>query len=238
METMIMRSRALACTLLVATTFAAGCGANPRAASKENFAHAIDAKLGTTAKLCLGGENALFSDQPALPTEMFIKNPPVTSSNPPNVTLYDATIHRQLEALVTAGLATKRTTTVKVQEYLSHYSLIPTTVNVRADVYDRGPAFAKYANGTVNPGAATSVSQLCFASLQVDHIDNYSEPSQIMSATVSQVYYHAKAVGVADWTSMPSMRAAFPAIDEQLQKAGTNEESAMVVLMNDGWKAQ
>lgn len=71
-----MQNRTLACTLLVATTLAAGCGANPRSASKENFAHAIDAKLGTTAKLCLGGENALFSDQPALPTECSSKTRP------------------------------------------------------------------------------------------------------------------------------------------------------------------
>ena len=55
---------------------------------------------------------------------------------------------------------------------------------------------------------------------------------------MSEVHYHQKVVGIADWANAPAMRAAFPTIDEQLQQSGATQQTDMVVLMNDGWKAQ
>lgn len=135
-----------------------------------------------------------------------------------------------------AGLATKRTTTVKAK-HLYDFFVKPTSVNVRVEEYGRGPEFAKYASDPVTD-SGSSVGQLCFASLQVDHIDDYSEPGQTLGATISEVHYHAKVVGIADWAKRSAMRSAFPTIEEQQQQASSTAQTRVVVLMNDGWKAQ
>ncbi len=152
--------------------------------------------------------------------------------NSEHVSPYQETLHRQLEALVASGLATKRTATVNVREF---FTVPPTSMQVREDVYDRGSEYAKYAGKADGPGG---IGELCFATLQVDHIDHFSEPGQMMGATMSQVQYHAKVTGMANWATTPSMRSAFPTIESQVQQATDAERTEVVVLMNDGWQAQ
>ncbi|GAC1410190.1 MAG: hypothetical protein NVSMB64_19170 [Candidatus Velthaea sp.] len=211
------------------------CGGNPRDANNDNFQRAIDVKLGTGSKLCLSGSD-IFSQSLALPYRMLVGKLPPAAVNPMGVTPYEPGVHGQLEALVSAKLATKRTTTVKAQHFYQ-YLAKPTMVNVRVEEYGRGPDFAKYASGVVSD-SSSSVGQLCFASLQVDHVDDYSEPGQMMGATMSEVHYHQKVVGIVDWAKTSAMRSAFPTIEEQLQHAGSTPQTEIVVLMNDGWKAQ
>lgn len=255
-ETMRMQSRALAWTLLVATTLAAGCSANPRAASKENFQRAIDAKLANSSRLCLEGPNSILTNELVLPYRMLARAIPMDAILPQGVVVFEPTQHRQLAALASAGLAARRTITVTAhrQYYkqvrltsngLSYeqYRTMSQELRVPAELYERGPDFAKYARPAANSAASSSnevtgIGALCFASLAVDHIDNYSEPGQLMGQTLSQVQYHAKVVGIADWANTPAMRSAFPTIEQQLQQAGTRGQSDMVVLMNDGWQAQ
>jgi len=220
----------------------AGCGGggDQRTASKENFQRAIEAKLAknNNSKLCLNADSSdIFASALGFPYRMLSSTFPSAFMSPQNVTPYDATLHRQLEALVTAGLAMKHTTSIVARRFFVYGTKAAPAVTVREDVYDHGPEFTKYATGVAAAGTST-IGQICFASLQVDHVDNYSEPGQLMGSVVSQVNYHMKAVGVADWATMPTMRSAFPTIEEQLKQAGEMPRSDAVVLMNDGWQAQ
>ena len=145
----------------------------------------------------------------------------------------------KLEALVTARLAVKKDSKVAVT--LSTFN--PKTFrndeamkSVSEVVYETGPDFSKYA--VVTPTVFVTMTKLCFASLQVERIENFSEPGQAMGATVSSVYYRAKAVNVAPWSTDAAMRAAFPEMETDFQQATTTQRSAVVVLMSDGWQAQ
>ena len=235
----------LALPFIFATIVAVGCGADPRAASKDNFGRAIDAKLQSAndGKLCLGNDFSAIS----LPYRMFVGTTPTTISFlevKPDTNPHDPKIRAQLEALTTVGLAAKRPITVAAQQPSrfvfanGRYVMAPPqTLKLRAEEYDRGQQFAKYAHPSGSDETA-SINEICFAALQVDHVDEYSQPGQMMGATMSEVRYHAKAMGIADWANSPVMRSAFPTIGEQLEQAGSMQRSEMVVLMNDGWKAQ
>jgi hypothetical protein len=146
----------------------------------------------------------------------------------------------ELEALVTAKLAARQAASAT----LSVSKLNPTTfrmdestISAPEIVYEAGPEFSKYAVVTPSPFLGSD-TKLCFASLQVDRIENFSEPGQVLGATVSSVYYRAKAINVASWVTEPAIRAAFPSINSDLQQATTTQRSAIVVLMSDGWQAQ
>jgi hypothetical protein len=216
----------------MAAAITTGCGAasDPRAASKDNFQRAIDGKVG---KLCLQSGDVF--DALILPYRTLVGPRPTTAMVPFDVHEVDAKTKRQLEALEASRLAAKQAITLTLPHYFM-YGAKRTNVNVPIIVYDRGPDFAKYAPDA-KPGPV-AVGALCFASLQVDHIDNYTEPGQMMGATVSEVNYHAKVGQIADWATTPAMRAAFPEIQEQLQTVAATPRTETVVLMNDGWQAQ
>ena len=230
--------------MLLATTLSTGCGADPRAASKENFQRAIDAKISSSSKLCLNSQPGnIFSETIVFPYRMLAGPLPSNGSgvptvfNPIGIMSYNAAAHRELVALVDAGLASKRLTTVQAQ-HMYQYGVRPTTVGLKVEEYTRGPQFEKYSNEPVTANNLSSVGQLCFASTVVDHVDDYTAPGQMMGATMSEVHYHSKAVGIADWANAPAMRAAYPTIQEQLDALPSTQQTDTVVLMNDGWKAQ
>jgi hypothetical protein len=219
-----------AITIVASLLTACGAASDPRAASKENFQRVIDGKVG---KLCL--QSGDLFDALVLPYRTLVGPRPTTAMVPFDVHETDAKMNRRLEALEAARLTVKQKVTLTLPHYFI-YGAKRTNVNVPVVVFDRGPEFAKYAPDA-KPGPV-SVGALCYASLQVDHIDNYTEPGQMMGATVSEVNYHAKVGEIADWATAPEMRAAFPEIQEQLQAATTTSRTATVVLMNDGWQAQ
>jgi hypothetical protein len=208
-----------------------GCAADPRAANNGNFEHAINAGLAKP-------ESRLCVDVPNLPHKILADRQPWNAKVPEDVEQPGVTPAAKLEALVTAGLAVKKNANVSVSFSTFNSKTFQndeTLKSVPEIVYETTPDFSKYA--VVTPMPFITMAKLCYASLQVERIENFSEPGQAMGETVSSVYYRAKAVDIAPWSNDAAMRAAFPEIETGLQQATTTQRSSMVVLMSDGWQA-
>jgi hypothetical protein len=192
---------------------AVGCAADPRAANNANFQRAIDASLAKPqSRLCI--------NSPVLPYKMIAEQQPYNVTIPEGVERPGATPPEKLDALVDAKLAVKRTVplAVSVSTFNPHtFRNEQTSKTIPEIVYEATPDFSKYA--TTTSGIFMNTTSLCFASLQVDHVDNFSEPGQAMGATVSSVYYRAKAIDVAPWSTNAAMVAAFPEITTEMQQA-------------------
>lgn len=89
-----------------------GCGSDPRAASKENFTRAIDAKLANSSRLCLEDPNPILTNDVVLPYRMLARAVAADAVLPQGVVVFEPTQHRQLAALVSVRLASRQTVTV------------------------------------------------------------------------------------------------------------------------------
>lgn len=225
------RTRLTSTILVALAALVVGCAADPRAANNGNFERAINAGLAKPeSRLCLAAPN--------LPHKILADRQPWNAKVPEDVEQPGVTPTAKLEALVTAGLAVKKSAKVAVtftNFNTRTFQNDETVKGVPEIVYETGPDFSKYA--VVTPTPFMTTVKLCFASLQVERIENFSEPGQAMGATVSSVYYRAKAVDVAPWSTDAAMRAAFPEMETDLQQATTTQRSSMVVLMSNGWQA-
>lgn len=221
--------------VFVAFVLAVGCGTDPRAATTANFEQALRPMV-KQQKLCLAKSKLLYDEPLTLPTRMLPSTIPAGSvvSNG-NAESFDATQRAKLKALVAVGLAKHDVTMVEVRP------IIPIgngSKRVMADEYVSAPDFAKYSRSIASDDTSGAVGRLCFASLHLDHVDEFTEPASLLGATISNVSYDVSVADMADWTKSAEMLAAFPTIQQQLDAASTTRRSATVVLMNDGWKAQ
>jgi hypothetical protein len=220
-----------AAAALAALLLTAACGSDPRAANNGNFQHAIDAKLARP-------ESRLCIDVLALPHKVLVEKHLYDVQVPEGIDRDEKYIV-PLEALVSAHLAKKTLTNISLTETKFNSTTFKNdNLSLSAPVaeYDATPEFSKSAVAVSS--AFGSLAKLCYASLQVDRVENYSEPGSTMGETISSVYYRAKVLDVAPWANDPIMRAAFPSIQQDLEQATSGQRGAMVVLMSDGWQAQ
>lgn len=213
------------------------CGSDPRAANNGNFERAINARLASgQGKLCVATYPA------TLPYRSLVNNPSSYMQEvPEDIHRPDPATIAKLEAMVGVHLASKVGGTASLTEtkYGTNFQPIKSTVRVPMVTYEHGAEFAKYVgqSSSVATLLVGTMESLCFASLVVDHVENFSAPGQMMGATVSSVYYRANVVDVAPWATDAAMRQAFPSIQTDLEQA-TQQRAATVVLMSDGWQAQ
>ncbi len=189
--------------------FVTGCS-SPKDANKKNFKKAINAHL---EKQCI-----LISPRP-----VFYKQFPVTVKlrNMPKET-------EKFDALVKVGLLEVKTGTT--QAYQSLFGSKKITVPTKTySLSEKGKMDFK----SIDDGLMGTKAGFCIANYEINEIINFSEPSQDMGYTVSQVNYTVSPVNIKDWASNPEVLAAFPRITEKLQK--NKKQSATLVLMNDGW---
>lgn len=209
-----------------------GCGSDPHAANNGNFERAINSSLEKpAARLCVLA--------PTLPHKVLLEKQPWNARVQEGVDQPPTAQTPQLEALVSAHLAVKKTGVAAVT-----YSSFNSRTFQNDEIVKRVPdaiyeADAGYTQSAVSTPTilGEAVTKLCFASLRVQQIDNFSEPGNAMGTTMSSVYYRAKVIDVAPWASNRAMRDAFPDIETDLQRA-TEQRSAAVVLMSDGWQAE
>ena len=130
---------------------------------------------------------------------------------------------KRADALVDAGLLTKRDTEVKA---MFGNKMEPAT---EYQITDTGKKFL-VAN---NANTLAAQDAFCTGKYTVVEVDNFTEPSDMMGVKLSQVNYRYKVDGADDWAKSEVMRANYKDFAEQTQ--GDVQAKAAVILTNDGW---
>jgi hypothetical protein len=82
------------------------------------------------------------------------------------------------------------------------------------------------------------MNQLCYGRVVVNRIVSFTEPSNILSMTVTRATYTYDVVDVADWAKAPDVQRAFSEIKTELEGAKRIPQTANLVLTNVGWQVQ
>jgi hypothetical protein len=208
-----MYIRALGVALV--TVGALGACHSAKDATDGNFAKAIDAKF---SEGCVPVKfNIGFSK---FPVSVAVVQPGILTSVDDARRLNESSFG-PLDALVAAGLLTgteaqiDRPYGLKGKEPGKVYALTDAGTNALKD-----------------PAAAT----FCAGHYKVDEVVNFTEPSNAMGATVSDVHYTFSPVDVPAWANSDAVKKAFPSLVEEL---GSHQKGrATLVLMNNGWSAE
>lgn len=182
----------------------AACGSG-KDANKSNFSKAIQAYLDTQKGLCA-----------SIPA----KSLPFTLANQD---MLSGQNKKRADALVDAGLLTKRDTEVKA---MFGNKMKPAT---EYQITDTGKKFL-VANGA---NTLTGQDAFCTGKYTVVEVENFTEPSDMMGVKLSQVNYRYKVDGAEGWAKSEVMRANYKNLLEQTQ--GEVQSKAAVILINDGW---
>jgi hypothetical protein len=182
----------------------AACG-SAKDANKSNFSTAIQTYLDTQKGLCA-----------AIPA----KGSPFTLSNRDTI----GSSKKRADALVEAGLLSKRDTEVKAMfgdkmEPGSEYQLT-----------EVGQKFL-VPNGANTMGGHDA---FCTGKFTVVAVDNFTEPSDMMGVKVSQVNYRFKLEDAEDWARSEAIGANYRNFAERA-KAEEISGKAALILTNDGW---
>lgn len=174
-------------------------------ASKGNFSKAIQTYLDT--------QNGLCAAMPAEAVPFTLENRGVFSKES----------KKRADALVDAGLLTKRDTEVKA---MFGNKMEPAT---EYQVSDSGKKYliAKAADTLGRQDA------FCTGKFAQVEVDNFTEPSDMMGLKVSHVNFRYKVMGTADWVKAEGLRATYNNFAKQSQ--GDIQGKTALILTNDGW---
>lgn len=76
---------------------------------------------------------------------------------------------------------------------------------------------------------------LCYGSVRPTAIDDFSVPEDYRGRHVSQVHYHVKVVGEADWARSAAISRELPEIQATINQTNATQRTGVMVLANDGW---
>lgn len=213
--------------LALSITALAGCS-NAKEANKSNFAHAINDWI-EKGPPCLNVPDGTVT----APGQKYDALPAYVEATPMKQQFAEEARQRRLaplDALVDAGIMKKLTTEI---EQRNMFGGAERKVAVIAfDLTDRGKAaYSKDAGPSTMGGKRTG---LCYGKPHVDEVTNFTQPSDMMGMTLSQVSYKYHLTDLPDWAKNPKVKAAFP--DLARNTAESLDGKAAVVLTNDGWK--
>ncbi len=215
-------------TLIVAGLVAAalaGCS-SPTAANKTNFARDINASLARSCAALEPGTGLSYGESYPL-TVPYAHNwatPAQQAAAKAAAQAGKTDEFVQLDALVQAGLLTRRETTIK--GYFEGARIIYDQEPAR--VYSLTAVGRKYLEREAGASLA-----FCAGRETVDRVIRYTTPTPDEGMTVSTALYTYRITHVAAWARSPAMRAAFPALAHDL--AEPHENSVMLVSKSDGW---
>ncbi len=199
------------CALILANLFIlTGCS-DPRDASKENFAEAIQAFLGTR-------HNTVCA--------------PINGVEPPLSIPRDAGLaqsqQQQLNALASAGLLSKSEKTIEVEQgfMTRKKTQVP---GFQYDLTPDGKAFFK--PGRKQPWGYDA-GAFCFGQPKVTEIVSFTEPADMMGMKISRVIYRLDLGKTPDWARADTVLAAYPRLSGALSR---NQDKAVLVLTDSGW---
>ena len=194
--------------LTVALIFITGCS-SPKDASKDNFEKVINAYL---EKNCIM----------AAPLKT---NFPVTVELQPKENKWAAKDNRQAtkqyDALVKIGFLEEKDGSVEKNKFMyggDEKITVPTKIY---SLTEKGKQAFKSNEG------------FCAAIYKVDEIKNFSEPSQALGYTISNVNFTISPQNVSEWAKNQGITDAFPRLAKKLE--ANQSHTSTLVLMNDGW---
>ncbi|KVL28714.1 hypothetical protein WS97_25550 [Burkholderia territorii] len=196
----------------------AACGSK-KDASNSNFKEAIDAHL---AKSCVTVRPGGFMGGDAYPISVTL-HVPDNFTSPQQTAERNADSTRPYEVLVKAGLlTTKDGTTKQVSMFGSGPKDVPTRIY---DVTDAGKKVLADPNG--------KGTGLCAARYKVDEVVRFTEPSNAMGSTMSEVSYTFSPIDIADWAKSTDIQQVYTGLASEL--ADHQKGRTMLVLASDGW---
>lgn len=199
----------LSLSLSIAMIALAACS-NPKDANKENFGKAIQAYLDTKPALCLYVSSVRFPF--STPAKGFDKDSSA----------------EQLNALVNAGLVTRKEQEIKNE---NPWGIDRDKKMVPGIVFEVSEEGKKYFGQ--EKGLWGTRDEFCTGKWELAGVDNFSEPADMMGATISQVNYRRTMVDADDWANSEELAAAFPGAFHSVK--GEVETQDILVLANDGW---
>lgn len=214
-------------SVLILVVAVLGACSNPKAPNKANFEKAINAWIGENppcidvprSPVCAVGH----ADPKAFP--LYVE--PADSPNP----MRRATQERALkpfQALADAGLLKAEQVQINIDG--GPFATGPATRTVAA--YSLTPE-GEEALSTRTSRMAGQVPAFCYGAPKVKEIVRFTEPADMMGATISRVEYTYQVKDQPAWTRTPALQAAFPQLVRD--SADTLEGRAAVVLTNEGW---
>ena len=209
--------------------FLAGCN-NPQEANDSNFRRAINAKLAKMS-VCIWKEEV--ANRVALgPTSSQDEGMSLTADS---IFIPDDPSNRDMllayQAMARAGVFKVETSTRIFNKwsgsnpYLSHVIHVPFQVS----------RFSLATNAKVLHGM--SVSNICYAKVQVDRIIRYSIPGPVPvvgGGKFTQVVFSYKYQDVQPWAYDPSVQKLWPEIRDRLEQKKKVAEMDLL-LTNKGW---
>lgn len=196
----------------------AACGSK-KDANNSNFKEAINTHL---AKTCVTVRPGGFMGGNAYPISVTLQQPNNFTS-PQQTAKQNENATRPYEALVKAGLLTSKDGTTKETPLFGNGPK-----DVPAKIYDLTDAGKKALADPNGKGTG-----LCAGRYKVDEVVRFTEPSNALGSTMSEVSYSFSAIDVPDWAKSADVQQVYTGLATQLtehQKGRT-----MLVLASDGW---
>lgn len=203
---------------LVLATLLCACSSS-KDANEANFEKAINAHL---AKTCATIKPGGFMAGNAYPITVALELPNnYRSQAATDKVNTDNT--RQLEVLVKAGLFSVKDGTTKPS-----WSFGATPKEVPAKIYSLTDEGKK---ALANPSGKGT--ELCAGHYKVDKIIRFTQPSNAMGSTMSEVSYTFVPVDVPAWAKSDEVRQVYTGLS--LMLGGTQSGRSVLILANDGW---
>ncbi len=199
----------------------AGCS-SPKDASKDNFKKVINNYLEKSCVKISPRKNGF----------------PVTIKLRPEDTKWaikeNADNIRQYEALVSVGvLELKEGTAQEPKNMFSTDKITVKTKTYSLTKKGKDAFFDHSKESSLDSSFAGFRRGFCVATYEVNEVTNFSEPSQAMGYTISNVNYSYSPRDIKDWATQESIQQAFPRLAKEL--AENQKRTATLVLMSDGW---
>ncbi len=183
---------------------------NPKAANKANFKRVIQAAL----------DKHQECRSIALPNE------------PRGMLDAKPRTDPQLDALVVAGLASKK----RVMIENSGWTLFGGPKQIPGTHYDFTAEGRKYAALQQHSSLLVGTETLCYGVPEVIDIVRYSEPGNALGQTMTEVTYDYTFKSVAPWVNNATLLKEFPELAQIKTRDHPGENRLDLVLMSNGWR--
>jgi hypothetical protein len=136
---------------------------------------------------------------------------------------------KQYDALVSVGFLNVKDTSLEKDEYF-YTGKKKITVPIKTySLTEKGKMVFQH----IDRQSGFDDDGFCAAIYQVNEIKNFSQPSQAMGYTISNVNFTISPHDVSDWAKSPEIIEAFPLLAKKLEQ--NQLKSTTLFLMNDGW---
>ena len=201
--------------IAVLMAFLAGCS-SPKDANDKNFKAAIQGYLDVAYPKCYFKQNLPIQLDEG---DLFMKRKYGNGN--------------LLFALVDGGYISQKGV-VKETRYTTGWGNAKVKDNLQVfDLTEKGKPLYKQNLKVMDEGEQNG---FCFGKAKIKEIKQFSEPSEMLGAKISQVSYTYSIEDIPDWARLPKVQSASNDIKKAIESETTPlEGKATLVLTNNGW---